>query len=168
MKEFEKIYKTYYKDVYRFIFKTSGGNHELSEELTQDTFFEAYRYFHRYNGTCSILTWLCAIAKNLWFHYLRKHKNTTVNFEALEETLYDDYEKTPEACVERSERSALIRKAISSLKPKVREIVLLRANGEVSFAEIAKIMNITESSAKVIFFRAKNQIKEKLEDEGFF
>lgn len=168
MKEFEEIYKTYYKDVYRFIFKTSGGNHELSEELTQDTFFEAYRSFHRYNGSCTILTWLCAIAKNLWFHYLRKHKNMTVNLDALDETLCDDYEKTPEACVERSERSALIRKIINTLKPKAREIVLLRATGDISFAEIAKIMNITESSAKVIFFRAKNQIKEKLENEGFF
>ena len=110
MKEFEEIYKTYYKDVYRFIYKTTGGNHELSEELTQDTFFEAYRSFHRYNGSCSVLTWLCAISKNLWFHYLRKHKNVTVNLEALEETLYDDYEKTPEACVERSEKSAVIRR----------------------------------------------------------
>ena len=168
VKEFEDIYKTYYKDVYRFLYKTSGGSQDIAEELTQDTFYEAYRSFHRYNGGCSILTWLCAIAKNLWFHYLRKHKNGALKLEALEETLCDDYEKTPEACAERSERSIKIRKAIESLRPSQREIVILRAAGGISFAEIAKIMNITESSAKVIFFRAKNQIKEKLENEGFF
>ena len=168
MKEFEEIYKTYYKDVYRFLFKNTGGNHELSEELTQDTFYEAYRSFHRYNGSCSILTWLCAIGKNLWFHYLRKHKNAKIKLEALEETICDDYEKSPDACAERSEKSSVIRKAIDSLKPKQREIVLMRAAGGISFAEIARLMNITESSAKVIFFRAKNQIKEKLENEGFF
>ncbi len=168
MKEFEEIYKTYYGDVYRFLFKTSGGNHELAEELTQDTFYEAYRSFHRYNGSSSILTWLCAIGKNLWFHYLRKHKGIEIKWEALEETVCDDYEKTPDACAERTEKSVRIRKAIASLKPKHREIVLLRAAGGVPFAEIARIMGITESSAKVIFFRAKNQIKEKLENEGFF
>lgn len=168
MKEFEEIYKSCYGDVYRFLFKTSGGNHELAEELTQDTFYEAYRSLHRYNGSCSILTWLCAIAKNLWFHYLRKHKNATLDLEALGETLCDDYEKTPDAYAESSEKSVRIRLAIESLKPKAREIVLLRAAGDVPFSEIAKIMNITEGSAKVIFFRAKNQIKEKLENEGFF
>ena len=167
MKEFEEIYKTYYKDVYRFLFKTTGGDHDLAEELAQETFYEAYRSFHRYNGSCTILTWLCAVGKNLWFHYLRKHKNT-LKLEALEETICDDYEKTPDACAERSEKSTRIRRAISSLKPKYREIVLLRAAGDIPFAEIAKIMNITESSAKVIFFRAKKQIKESLENEGFF
>ena len=86
----------------------------------------------------------------------------------MEETICDDYEKTPDACAERSEKSSQIRKAIAKLKPKQREIVLLRANGDISFAEIARIMNITENSAKVIFFRAKNQIKERLENEGFF
>jgi RNA polymerase sigma-70 factor (ECF subfamily) len=168
MKEFEEIYKTYYQDVYRFLFRTCGSNHELAEELTQDTFCEAFRSFHRYNSSCSVLTWLCAIGKNLWFHYLRKHKNTAIKLESLEETICDDYEKTPEACAERSEKSDQIRKALSSLKPRYREIIWLRTVGEMSFVQIADMMKITENSAKVLYFRAKNQIKEKLENEGFF
>ena len=168
MKAFEEIYKTHYRDVFAFLFRTCGQNHDLAEELTQDTFCEAFRCFHRYNGTCTVLTWLCAIGKNVWFHYLRKHKNTVLGLDALEETICDDYEKSPEACAERSERSKRIQRVLSSLRPRYRDVIWMRAVTELSFVQIASIMGITENSAKVLYFRAKNQIREKLENEGLF
>ncbi|MBQ9692833.1 MAG: RNA polymerase sigma factor [Clostridia bacterium] len=168
MKEFEEIYRLHYSYVYKFLYRTCQHDHHLAEELTQETFYQAFRSMHRYNGKCSIGTWLCSIAKNIWFHHIRKHKDICLDLESLEETLYDDYEKTPEAYAERRERSAAIRNAIAHLKPKYREVVLLRASGELTFAQIADIMKITESSAKVLYFRAKNDIKESLENEGYF
>ena len=168
IKEFEEVYKEYYKDVFAFLYKTCGSDYHLAEELTQDTFCEAYRCFYKYNGSCSIYTWLCAIGKNVWFHYLRKHKDNIVGFETLEETICDDYEKTPEAYYEHSENSVIIKKALESLGPKYREVIWLRSVADLPFAEIASLMNITESSAKVLFFRAKKMIKEKLENEGLF
>jgi RNA polymerase sigma-70 factor (ECF subfamily) len=168
LKEFEEIYRLHYSYVYKFLYRTCGHDHHLAEELTQETFYQAFRSMHRYNGKCSIETWLCSIAKNIWFHHIRKHKDLCLDLESLEETLYDDYEKTPEAYAERRERSAAIRTAIAHLKPKYREVVLLRASGELTFAQIADIMKITESSAKVLYFRAKNDIKESLENEGYF
>ena len=168
MKEFEEIYKTYYRDVFAFLFRTCGQNHDLAEELTQETFCEAFRCFYRYNGSCSIFTWLCAIGKNVWFHYLRKHKNTVLNLDTLEETICDDYEKSPEACAERSEISRRIQRVLESMRPRYRDVIWMRGVTELSFAQIASIMGITENSAKVLYFRAKNQIKEKLENEGLF
>ena len=70
--------------------------------------------------------------------------------------------------VERDEVCLKVRKAIASLKPRYREIVWLRSIAELPFSRIAEIMNSSENSAKVLFFRAKNQIKEKLESEGYF
>ena len=168
MKEFEEIYRLHYAYVYGFLYRTCQNDHHLAEELTQETFYQAFRSLHRYNGKCSIETWLCSIAKNIWFHHLRKHKDICLDLESLEETLHDDYEKTPEAHAERNERSAVIRSAIKALKPKYREVLLLRATTDLSFAQIADIMKITESSAKVLYFRAKNDIKENLENEGYF
>lgn len=168
LKEFEEIYRLHYAYVYKFLYRTCQGDHHLAEELTQETFYQAFRSMHRYNGKCRIETWLCSIAKNVWFHYLRKHKDICLDLDSLEETLYDDYEKTPEAHAERSELSAAIRSAISKLKPKYKEVLLLRASSDMTFAQIADIMKITESSAKVLYFRAKNDIKESLENEGYF
>ena len=168
MKEFEEIYRLHYSYVYKFLYRTCQNDHHLAEELTQETFYQAFRSMHRYNGKCSIETWLCSIAKNIWFHHIRKHKDICLDLESLEETLYDDYEKTPEAYAERRERSAAIRTAIAHLKPKYREVILLRATTDLTFAQIASIMKITESSAKVLYFRAKNDIKERLEHEGHF
>lgn len=166
MKEFEDIYVQYYGSVYRFLYRICGQNHNLAEELTQDTFCEAFRCYHKYNAACSINTWLCAIGKNLWFHYLRKHKNTVIDYDLLTKTVSDDLLTDPQENVEASERSAQIRKALSDLKPRYREIIWLRGISGFSFSKIGEIMNISENSAKVLFFRAKNQMKEKLENEG--
>ncbi len=164
--EFENIYRTYYRDVFAFMYRTCGQDHDLAEELTQETFFEAFRCFYRYNATCTIYTWLCAIGKNIWFHYLRKHKNTALDLEAFGETLCDDEDCSPEAYAERSEKSDMIRKALDTLRPRYREIIWLRGVSDLPFSQIAQIMDITENSAKVLYFRAKNQIKEKLSNEG--
>ena len=168
MNEFEEIYATHYSDVYRFLYRTCGGNHGLAEELTQDTFCEAFRCWHKYNASCTVTTWLCAIGKNLWFHYLRKHKHAIVDYEILTHTVCEDDSSNPQESAERSERSEIIRHALSSLKPKYREVIWLRSVADLPFAKVGELMEISESSAKVLFFRAKNQLKEKLTDEGFF
>ena len=164
---FEEIYTTHFSDVYNFIFGMCG-NSDIAEELTQDTFVEAYRSLHRYNGKCKIYTWLCAIAKNMWFHYVRKHKNVVLNIEALSETLLSE-EPSPQAKAESEERLHMILKAINSLKTRPRDIFWLHTVAEMPFSEIAEILGITENSAKVIYFRAKNNLRVYLKstDERF-
>lgn len=168
LKEFEEIYKAHYDDVYKFLYRTCGQNHGLAEELTQETFCEAFRCWHKYNASCSVTTWLCAIGKNLWFHYLRKHKHDAVDFDILNQTVSENPADDPQESAERSERSKLIRKTLSSLKPKYQEIIWLRSVAELPFSKVGELMGISENSAKVLFFRAKNTLKEKLSNEGFF
>ncbi len=163
--EFEHIYRQCYKNVFAFVFRLCGQNADIAEELTQETFVTAYQSFYRYDKSCSVLTWLCAISKNVWFHYLRKHKDIQIDTESLAETLHDD--ETPDDYAESVEIISAVRKTVNSLEPKYRDVVWLRCISEMSFAQIAEVMNITENSAKVLFFRAKNKIKEKLENEGF-
>ena len=122
----------------------------------------------KYDSSCSVTTWLCAIGKNLWFHYLRKNKGIPVDYSVLSEMVSNEPDSDPMFNVERDEVCLKVRKAIASLKPRYREIVWLRSIAELPFSRIAEIMNISENSAKVLFFRAKNQIKEKLESEGYF
>lgn len=164
---FEEIYTLYFSDVYNFLYGICG-NSDISEELTQDTFVEAYRSLHKYNGKCKIYTWLCAIAKNMWFHYIRKHRKNVTNIEMLSETLLSE-EPSPQDKAESEERLHVILKAISSLKSRQRDIFWLHTVAEIPFAEIANMLGITENSAKVIYFRAKNNLRNQLKsvDERF-
>ncbi len=163
--EFEQVYRSCYGKVFAFIFRLCGQNSDIADELTQETFVLAYQSFHRYDRSCTVLTWLCAIAKNVWFHYIRKHKNITVDPESISDTLPSD--STPDHDIERKELIETIRKAIDALPTKYRDVVWLRCLSDMPFSQIADILEITENSAKVLYFRAKNKIKERLDYEGF-
>ena len=70
MNEFESIYNEYFKRIYAFLSKMCPDPF-LCEEMTQETFYQAFISFHRYDGSCEIFTWLAAVAKNTYFKYLR-------------------------------------------------------------------------------------------------
>ena len=74
--EFEQVYDLYFRDVYRYILKLSGSEH-VAEEITSDTFFKALRSIGKFRGSCDMRVWLCQIAKNCYYTYLRKEKHTT-------------------------------------------------------------------------------------------
>ena len=74
MESMEEIYQNHSKKVYTFLLSKTC-NHELAEELTQETFFCAVNSINKFKGNSSVLTWLCGIAQNLWLKYLRDNKS---------------------------------------------------------------------------------------------
>ncbi|MBQ8800048.1 MAG: RNA polymerase sigma factor [Lachnospiraceae bacterium] len=73
MVEFEELYLKYYKDIYYFILKLTGYRDDLAEELTQESFYQAFVSLGRFRGECEIKSWLCQIAKNTYYKHLRTH-----------------------------------------------------------------------------------------------
>lgn len=71
--DFEKVYVTYFNDVYRYLYRLSGDAH-IAEEFTAETFFKALRSLDSFRGECDMRVWLCQIAKNLYYNALRKNK----------------------------------------------------------------------------------------------
>ena len=69
---FEQIYSTYYRHVYSFLYKLCHDT-RLAEDLTQETFYQALKGIDRFDESCKVSTWLCAIAKNQLAAYWRKH-----------------------------------------------------------------------------------------------
>ena len=63
MQSMDEIYQTYARTVYKYLLSKTQ-NEELAEELTQETFYQAVRCIKRFDGSCKLSTWLCAIAKN--------------------------------------------------------------------------------------------------------
>lgn len=157
MQSMDEIYQTYARTVYKFLLSKTH-NEDIAEELTQETFYQAIKSIHRYDGSCKLSTWLCAIAKNQLLAYQRKHPT--------EETI-DDYENLSVANVEtevfdRMQRIELMKKLHVCPEP-FREILYLRIFGSLSFKEIGEIMGKTENWARVNFYRAKERLKKEVE-----
>lgn len=69
----EEIYKKYYLKIYKYLLYLSH-NQDLAEELTQETFYKAIININKFRGDCKLETWLCIIARNLYYKYQKKSK----------------------------------------------------------------------------------------------
>ncbi len=161
MDDFEQIYRDHYRRVYAFLLKLCRDP-QTTEELTQETFYQAYQSLSRYNGQCEMFTWLAAIAKNVFFSYLRKTKAESMVIDLYITDLAASLSDEPGYRVMREVDIARVRKAIAGIPQKYSEVLVLRIYGELPYEEIARKLGISVSSAKVIYFRAKNHIKEVL------
>ena len=157
MQDIEKIYEEYFETVNKYLFCLTHNN-DISEELTQETFYKAVQKIHTYKGECKMSVWLCQIAKNLWYDQCRKNKKIlkTEESELLE---VQDLTSLEEQIISNDEKITLYKK-MQSLDEKTREVMYLRITGELTFKEIGVILNKTENWARVIFYRGKNRLKE--------
>lgn len=161
MDDFQKLYEDYYQVIYKFLLKITNFNLDLADELTQETFFQVYISLHKYKGNSSIVTWMCSIAKNVCYKYYKKHPIMLDITEAKEVKSI-----SLEEAIERKELFNKIIKEIVELKKKYKDVLTYRLFFDMPFSEIALLIGISESSAKVIFHRGKNMVKDKL--EGFY
>ena len=156
MQDMEQIYKQYFETVNKYLFCLTHNN-DISEELTQETFYKAVKKIDTYKGECKISVWLCQIAKHIWYDYCKKNKKFIQVEEELPETREED---TTEQKVISNDEKMLLYKKMQALDEKTREVIYLRITGELSFKEIGIILNKTENWARVTFYRRKNQLKE--------
>ena len=150
----DAAYREYAVMVYKFLLSLCYEE-ELAEELTQETFYQAVRSVDRYDGSCKVSTWLCQIAKHLWYREMerRKRKGTnelTADMESLEKPV-------EEQLMVKEEKMELFRK-VHVLDEISKEIVLLRVTGAFSFKEIAELFGKNENWARVTYYRAKQKL----------
>ena len=160
MQEFESIFKEFTPVVFRFLLALCG-NENLAEELTSETFFQAYLHIGQFRGDCKIETWLCQIAKNALYKE-QKRQGRIAQGNYLEDLETDN---NPFESVANKEQTLQIHKHLHLLKEPYREVFMLRVLGELSFKEIADVCGKSESWAKVTFYRAKNKLIEEMEEK---
>ena len=162
MQDIEKIYKEYFETVNKYLFCLTHNN-DISEELTQETFYKAVKKINTYKGECKMSVWLCQIAKNLWYDQCRKNKKN-IDIEEIETIYFQDSNIVEEKIISNEEKISMYKK-MQKLDEKTREVVYLRITGELSFKEIGNILNKSENWARVTFYRGKNKLKEVDENE---
>ena len=155
--EFGDIYEKYFKDVYLFILAISK-NADIAEEITQATFFKALKEIKNFKGNCSVKSWICQIAKNLYVDQMRKRKLCSLD-EVKEAAAFTDIEE----CMIDKNDAISIYKILHCLEEPYKEVFTLRVLGELSFKEIADIFSKNESWARVTYHRARIKIRELME-----
>lgn len=154
MLDMDMVYRKYGKMVFGYLM-TLCHEENMAEELTQETFYQAVKSSGRYDGSCKVSTWLCQIARHLWYQELdkRRRKGTVV----LEEELVSGETGMEEQICLREEKMELFKK-VHVLNEVSKEVVLLRLTGAFSFREIGDIFGKNENWARVTFYRAKQKI----------
>lgn len=152
----EKDFEEYGMFVFKYLMSLCG-NADLAEELTQETFYRTIRSSGKFDGNCKVSTWLCQIAKHIWYQELdrrRRKKTEPLQENGTGDGLENDY------C--RKEQTMEVMKAVHILEESGKEVFLLRITGGFSFKEIGEICGRNENWARVTFYRAKQRIMKEV------
>ena len=165
---FNLLLQKYRTPLINFLFRMVRDS-ATAEDLAQEVFLRVYRARKRYSPSAKFTTWLFRIATNLALNSVRdnRHRQMDVSIDAPVEE-----DETPlqlparemridEHMIER-DRAEFIRQAISSLPEKQRVAVLLHKYEEMDYAEIAKILECSESALKSLLFRAYETLRVQL------
>lgn len=155
MTEFERLYREYFDDVFRFL-RGLSANETLAEELTAETFFKAMNALDTFRGDSDARVWLCSIAKNCYFSYLRQQRRI--------EPLEDEVEFVPaqqdiERLVEDKDTAFRLHKCLHELKEPYREVFTLRVFGELPFDKIGELFGKSAHWACVTYHRAREKLR---------
>ena len=149
--------------VYNLCYRMLGERGE-AEDAAQETFLRAYSHLDRYDADRPFRTWLLSIASNHCIDRLRKRRLVWLSIEEPlppHPALSSD-EVEPEDAVISNERGAAIQRMLDELSPEYRAAVVLRYWYDLSYTEIAEVLNTTESAVKSRLFRARQALAEKM------
>lgn len=152
--ELDEIYRLYAGDVYRFALRLCH-NEALAQDIVQDAMLKAVKSIDKFDGKCSLKTYLCTIARNLYFNHLKRAGNRNL-------PLDEAAEKSSEISLEQQTLDRLdaqrIHRALHKLDEPYKEVFTLRVFAELKYSDIGALFGKTDSWARVIFFRAKEKI----------
>ena len=159
---FGKLVEAYQTPVYNLAYRMLNNSGE-AEEAAQEAFVRAYTRLESYDPAHKFSTWLLSITSNYCIDQLRKRRAVLLSIDEPlppHPALHSDRAKGPEAQVVMSEQQQLVQSLLTELQPEYREAVVLRYWYELSYEEIAEMMDTTVSAIKSRLFRARRQLAE--------
>jgi RNA polymerase sigma-70 factor (ECF subfamily) len=160
-RSYEELVRRYERLVGRILYPYARRE-TSAEDLVQETFLRAYDRLESFNPEYRFKTWLLAIANNLGVDTLRRRREVV---EFNQET-HAGSAGGPETAALESDRALAVQEAIQSLPETYGVPVILRYTEDMSYAEIAEVLDVTVAAVKSRLFRARNMLAEKLQEEG--
>jgi RNA polymerase sigma-70 factor (ECF subfamily) len=166
---FEQLVKRYDRTLFR-IAQSVTHNCEDSQDVVQETFLKAYQHLGDFRGDSKFSTWLIRIAVNQSLMKLRKQRATRE--ESLDEGFQGDGDKlpmevidwapNPEQLYRTSELRQILVKTIDELPPSLRVVFVLQDLEGLSTDQTAEALDLSQSAVKSRLWRARLQLRERL------
>jgi len=172
--DFDMLVEKYQKKIFNVIYRRIGDYEEASD-LTQETFFNAYKHYDRFRGDSKVFTWLYTIATNLCINRMRqRERQRGMRIESLDQPRDSDeddgltrevadFTHSPQNVLEGKELRQRILAAVESLPPDYREVVILREFHGMAYNEIVAATGLSLENVKTRLSRAREKLRRKLE-----
>ena len=166
------IVTRYWRKVFNVAYKFVG-RHDMAEDLTQEIFLKIFKALGTFDQRANFQTWLISVSRNLCIdHYRSVRKEREVVDRSVDAAAVSPVSTEPDALVtlERSDRRAMLHRALARLPDTLRAAVLLRDIQELSYLEIADRLALPEGTVKSRINRGRRelarQIRRQMSDEG--
>lgn len=159
MTPFEEIYREHFNGVYKYVFSLCRDA-SAAEEITQESFYKAMENLDKFRGETRLFVWLCQIAKNTYIDHYRKQKRHTSD-EALTVLQSGDLE---EAFFDKETAMRALH-LLHGLSEPYKEVFTLRVYGQLPFLQIGQLFGKSDSWARLIYYRAKQEIRRNLHED---
>jgi RNA polymerase sigma-70 factor, ECF subfamily len=160
--EFSEFYRQHLRDIYNYTYYRTGNHHD-AEDLTTQTFIQAYRHFERAQRESNgrpLRPWLIRIAHNLAANYYRDRSRKPTSLLEEAEIIGDVHDT--EQVVEGREELTKVLEAVRSLPDDRREAMIMRFALGMDNKEIARALGRSEGATKVLIHRAIRQLEEQV------
>ena len=161
-REFTELYRTHLRDVYSYAYYRVGNHHD-AEDLTEQTFLQAYRHFERAMRESDgrpLRPWLIRIAHNLAANLYRDRSRRPES--VLEDATIISAPHTTETLVEGREELQEVLGQVANLPDDRREALIMRFALGMDNREIARALGRSEGATKVLLHRAIRQLEERM------
>lgn len=162
-KSFVAIYKELLLPVTKFVIKRMGASEKEAEEVVEETFVAAWRGWNSFEHKSSYFTWLCRISLNKISDYYhdqinRKSRIVVPIIDALTEA--DTKSLSPDEALALKELRKSVNKCLDSMSPEKRKLLQFRYWYDLSYSEIAKILDTSERAVEGRIYRAKEEFEK--------
>ena len=156
-KRYEDLVRTLHADIYRYAYWLCSNKH-VAEDITQETFLRAWRSLDSLNDEKAAKSWLITILRR---ENARRFERKQFDYSDVEQEQLEDVFSSS---IEDQTEQYWLRKQIGKLEVEYREPLLLQIIGGFSGDEIAKILDLNRNTVMTRLFRARNQLKDALDN----
>jgi RNA polymerase sigma-70 factor (ECF subfamily) len=164
---FEQLLRSTSRQTYNLAFRLTGNAAE-AEDLVQETFVRAYRFFHRYDESLPFINWVCRIMSNAHIDMMRRRgrlkltsleQPTASGFATIDAP---DYDSSPDRDLMEQSMDENVQTCLNEMTPAFRQAVLLADVEGMAYEEIAEIMNTSVGTVRSRIHRGRRQLKSFL------
>jgi RNA polymerase sigma-70 factor (ECF subfamily) len=169
--KFIELVNTYERELYNFAYRLTGNRYD-AEDLLQESFFKAYKYYFQLRDESKFKEWIFQITANQFKNLLRKRRRERLSFpEDFEQNITENLEqaptRNPDQTFDTHDHSALLQEALGELGPKMRAVLVLFELEGYSIEDISSMLGISRGTVKSRLHYARRKLKEVLLSEDF-